>query len=34
MGRFVTGGGKKKSNVPDKAERECFRREIWHRELG
>jgi hypothetical protein len=34
MGRFVTSGGKKKRNVPDKAECECFRREIWHRELG
>lgn len=34
MGRFVTGGGEKKRNVPDKAERECFGREIRHRKLG
>ena len=34
VGRFVTGGGKKKRNVPDKAERECFGGEIRHRELG
>lgn len=34
MGRFVTSGGKKKRDVPDKAEYQCFGREIWHRELG
>jgi len=34
VGRFVTCGGKKKRNVPDKTECECFGREIWHRELG
>jgi hypothetical protein len=33
MGRFVTGGGEKKRNVPDKAERECFGREVWHKEF-
>ena len=34
MGRFVTSGGKKKRDVPDKAEYQCFGREIRHRELG
>jgi hypothetical protein len=32
--RFVAGGGEKKSNIPDKAERKCFGREVWHKELG
>ena len=34
VGRFVTGGGKKKRNVPDEAEYQCFGRKIRHRELG
>jgi len=34
VGRFVAGGGEKKSNIPDKAERKSFGREVWHKELG
>jgi hypothetical protein len=34
VGRFVAGGGEKKSYIPDKAEHKRFGREVWHKELG